>query len=582
MNKVKLLQNPDYLMAYALGISILGYLIPVHSPMHHDFLVNAFSFFIICLFTAPIVIKSSLTYCSLAILSWLGLAVVLLLQPLFNTIRYPDALIFPITCLLVIATTSYICSNIKNRRLFLSVLTPFVVIMAVLTFVIQFMQLLDYQITWYDWIITRKTAIPDRLDGNFGQTNHAGYAFILAFILSLYQAQINLRKTKQLVYYCLWVICIFGMAWTKSRAIWIMALLSIVVYFFYLPINNKLKLQRVAFFIVVFLAIYFIASLLQGHLQSAQSTNLGALGRFDGIARSNRLALNERALLMFQSHPLTGVGWNNYMGESIEYAEQFSWPEIADHSHFFLTQLMAELGILGVLTLIPIIWIIFKALLNKNQTQESAAVLAFVIASVVFSCFEYPLWYFRYLVLFACFVALIDKKPISVNAMSVAMRRVIVSLLLIVGIASTYYSWYYIQAGYLFYQFFLQTDVKNGDTQLSSANLPPYGFINYYERVLATVIPINAQASDKKADLFYRVIGLDSSQYNLFAYSQFLAYEGKTQESLKVLKAACIIVKQKDSCNHLQNHMQRLAQENPAVFENIYQNFIEWRATAQK
>ena len=66
--------------------------------------------------------------------------------------------------------------------------------MAIITFMIQMMQMSGYQIDYKGWVIARGNANGGRYDGNFGQANHAGYAFVLALCGVLYQLQQSFQE----------------------------------------------------------------------------------------------------------------------------------------------------------------------------------------------------------------------------------------------------------------------------------------------------------------------------------------------------------------------------------------------------
>ena len=54
---------------------------------------------------------------------------------------------------------------------------------------------------------------------------------------------------------------------------------------------------------------------------------------------------------------------------------------------------------------------------------------------------------------------------------------------------------------------------------------------------------INRHQASVKEESFEEVLNTDSSQYNILAYAQFLAYKGDQQAALKHIEAACVMVK---------------------------------------
>ena len=170
-----------------MGFAILTYLMPWHSPLGRDFVVNATAFGFVSLAIAAFFWQNSITKFGKSVLTWLLLALLIVCQPLFNPIAYPDALIFPVISLVVVALTALIGSNIENKANFLNRLFIAVYLMAIITFMIQMMQMSGYQIDYKGWVIARGNANGGRYDGNFGQANHEEYEFVLALCVVLYE-----------------------------------------------------------------------------------------------------------------------------------------------------------------------------------------------------------------------------------------------------------------------------------------------------------------------------------------------------------------------------------------------------------
>ena len=109
--------------------------------------------------------------------------------------RLPLMPYLPVISLVVVALTALIGSNIENKANFLNRLFIAVYLMAIITFMIQMMQskaIIDYK----GWVIARGNN-GGRYDGNFGQANHAGYAFVLSRCVGdLSTAAVVSRKVK--------------------------------------------------------------------------------------------------------------------------------------------------------------------------------------------------------------------------------------------------------------------------------------------------------------------------------------------------------------------------------------------------
>ena len=571
--------------ALCIGLAIITYLMPWHSPLGRDFVVNASAFCMVALGVAGFAWYHPLQKINASVFSWLTLAALILAQPLFNHIAYPDALIFPVASLVLVALTALVASNIADKAKLLNYLFVAVYLMAILTFIIQMMQTQGYQINYQGWVIARGNANGGRYDGNFGQANHAGYAFVLALCGVVYQLHqsfkdkvtlpLNIthayRQHYRFVLMVMFIIFTIGLALTQSRAGLVMMLAVIPIYFLSQPIPWKNKLIAVVFGLAMFMVYYMGASWLSNY---SSANELGAVSRMAG-GQGNRSAMSERAMMMFYDHVLTGVGWNNYMGASVNYAQYFKWPEIADHSHNFVTMILAELGVLGALCFVPIIWVLLRAL-HWRHSSESAIALAFVVASILYASVEYPLWYFRYLAVFALFLALIEQRHWQLASRPMA-RRALAAAVLGAAVLSGYYIWQYMHLNYLDYNRFVKhTNHLSKDSDISYQS-GLFGFSAYQERILAMQVPVNRVDAPLKKAIFQNVLNTDSSQFNILAYAQFLAFEARPQAALAHIKAACIMVRDVSDCDNVDADLSALAEKDPATFSPLYQQFRAWR-----
>lgn len=581
-------------LGMCIGMAILGYLLPWHSPIGRDFLVNSWSVAWIVLGLMAFWWTHRLRHVGLSVVTWLGLAGWIGVQSLIVDIRYPHALMFPIGGLLIVAWVGAAASNVTDKARLLTRVFGAAFVMAVLTFAIQIMQILHYQIVWQGWIIARSTANPTRFDGNFGQANHTAYAFVLALCGVLYLLQQafgdgqlfgkrvatwRYRQVYRVALMLGFVAFSIGLALTQSRAGLGMAVIVAVVFFAVQPLAWRRKAALVGGTLAVFLLYYVAASWLSS---LGQANELGAVSRLAG-GQGNRAAMHARGLMMFAEHPLTGVGWNNYMGASIDYAQAFAWPEIADHTHNFVSMLLAELGVIGLAWCLPIVWVLLRAL-HTRHSRESAAALAFVWASILYASVEYPLWYVRYLAVFALFVALIDQRQyalrlpanVGISAGAIGRRGLVCALAAVLGVLG-YYVQTFLARNYLDYSQF----VRHENHKFTDQSVPPYrqiwGFEPYEERIFAMRVPVNAVNIADKTRLFYNVMGLDSSQFNMLAYAQMLAYQGDTTSALRYVQAACVMVRDRKNCDNIDIDLGNLAQQNPAVFGALYQDFVAWR-----
>jgi O-antigen ligase len=139
-------------------------------------------------------------------------------------------------------------------------------------------------------------------------------------------------------------------------------------------------------------------------------------GATDGI--DIRLSEWRKAWQMFMESPIWGVGIGNYGWYSFNYqatAEYSSVPEgtLFDHSHNLIMQVLAELGIAGLVLLffMAATWLRQMLPLWKNASHW----LILILVSVLFlhSNVEYPLWYSYFLGFTAILIGLGTEKTLN-------------------------------------------------------------------------------------------------------------------------------------------------------------------------
>lgn len=589
-NTTSFSNTPDkysiWLFSSGIGLSILGYLNPLHSPIDHDFLVNAISFIIICLSLANVWLQKrsfAMKHYSLSIYTWISLATLLALQPLLHTIRYPDALMFPIAGLIVVTLISLMASNLlttlQAKRQFINQISIYLYLTLILSFVVQVMQAMNYNISLAGWPVTRLTTIPDRLDGNFGQANHTAYAYIFGICCVIYHLHTLKKRSYQAILVMLLSIFAIGIALTKSRAVLLMFGAVLVVYFF----AQKGELKKQISWCVGILAVFVVSYLVGGAIMSAIAPDkvdlTGGMGRIVSSGMdSQRMALTRKAIMIFQDSPLTGIGWQNFTVGAIPHVDEMTYVTFSDHSHMVFTQIASELGIIGLLCLVPLLYVFVRSIHNRHS-PESAMALAFVVATSIYACFEYPLWYFRFLAVFGLFVAMIEQKEGKLSSPNTKLNKFFGLLSVGLAMISSYYIYQFWTHKYLFWYTHPSITVdKEGNKQLIKGQ-SVFGFLNYSDMDLATIVEVSPESLPQKLALFDRVIVEESSVYNLVSYGQLLSFNGEYTKALNMFKTACRLNETKQNCDEIGKALKESSQQYPQNFQVNYQAYQAWLKT---
>lgn len=585
-----------FLFSSGIGLSILGYLNPLHSPIGHDFLVNVISFIVIGLSIGMVLLNNAhrirLQEFSISVYTWIALTILLCMQPMISVIRYADALIFPVGALILVAIASVLTTNVLNTRMakrqFINQISVWLYVMLVLNFIVQVMQTLNYNITIGGFPVTRLAALADRMDGNFGQANHTAYAYIFGIGCIIYQMdtyrlatdKLNGVKSSQYQPYYQWLrvilLALFAVAisLTKSRAVFLMLVAVVGVYFFsQISRKGTIKKSLIASgsILGVFAISYLVGGMLLAHLAPDKVDATGGMGRLvsSGVD-SQRMALTHKAIMIIKDYPLTGIGWRNFTVGAIPHVDEMTYVTFSDNSHMVFTQIASELGIVGLLCLIPVLWLLLRSV-HTRHSPESAMALAFVIATCIYACFEYPLWYFRFLVVFAIFLAMIEQKNYTFKTENPKLSAILGSVAIVLTFISGYYLYQYWTHKYLFWYTHPMLQAENAKN-----NKAVFGFLNYADMDLATKIEISPDKLPQKLALFDRVIVDESSVFNLVSYGQLLSFDGKYAKALDTFKTACRLQENKENCDNIGKVLKDSTKSYPKNFQTNYEAYQAW------
>ena len=585
-----------FLFSSGIGLSILGYLNPLHSPIGHDFLVNVISFIVIGLSIGMVLLNNAhrirLQEFSISVYTWIALTILLCMQPMISVIRYADALIFPVGALILVAIASVLTTNVLNTRMakrqFINQISVWLYVMLVLNFIVQVMQTLNYNITIGGFPVTRLAALADRMDGNFGQANHTAYAYIFGIGCIIYQMdtyrlatdKLNGVKSSQYQPYYQWLrvilLALFAVAisLTKSRAVFLMLVAVVGVYFFsQISRKGTIKKSLIASgsILGVFAISYLVGGMLLAHLAPDKVDATGGMGRLvsSGVD-SQRMALTHKAIMIIKDYPLTGIGWRNFTVGAIPHVDEMTYVTFSDNSHMVFTQIASELGIVGLLCLMPVLWLLLRSV-HTRHSPESAMALAFVMATCIYACFEYPLWYFRFLVVFAIFLAMIEQKNYTFKTENPKLSAILGSVAIVLTFISGYYLYQYWTHKYLFWYAHPMLQAEN-----AKKNKAVFGFLNYADMDLATKIEISPDKLPQKLALFDRVIVDESSVFNLVSYGQLLSFDGKYAKALDTFKTACRLQENKENCDNIGKVLKDSTKSYPKNFQTNYEAYQAW------
>ncbi|RMH71953.1 MAG: O-antigen ligase domain-containing protein [Gemmatimonadetes bacterium] len=193
-----------------------------------------------------------------------------------------------------------------------------------------------------------------------------GLGAFVAF-LCLFIVPSNLLMMRYVLIFCI-IWCFSQSALTFSRGGVYNALGAIVAASLYLIRDKKITFYLFFGFIITALLLNFV---IFPKLDEFTSGNLGK--RFGNIDPTGRDDIAKADLLIFQEHPLFGVG----LGQSPEYHILTFHKKAASHTE--PTRMLAEHGSFGLLALLVLVLILFSRLTRKTSPLEKAVIVSVTI-----------------------------------------------------------------------------------------------------------------------------------------------------------------------------------------------------------
>ena len=512
---------------------------------------------------------------------WLFLIMLILIQPMVNTIVYPDSLIFTISALVFIFLLSMTVYQIEDKLAFTRTLSVFILVGALLEYLTQLAQLLQW--TFLFGNLVYPVPVGGRPVGNIIQPNQAAFIYAMGIAATCYlqDTKETLEVTKQQMVMLIpqrWltvlcglsvVLLASGIAISASRTGIVLGIAAIIGYYLLNELPIKQRFIKASLFTVLGVVGYILGS----YLLSSYSPTQSAVNKIatTAVNESLRGYQFEQALLIFKDNPLFGIGWGNFSTSALMYAEQLPWLSMTDHSHFVVSNIASELGILGLLVFIPFIYIIFKNIRLSLQ-PTNAFLLSVLGVFTLYSFSEYPLWYFYFLMLFAVFLALVDIEMCSIQ---LNLKRIFTVLLVMISLLSMYYYQSFMKYNRVAELTTLELPLEEKQALVTQLNTP-YGFVQYKEYLLYGTLDVSSEQLDEKIAIGDRVVSLFPAPSFMMKQGLLYGLNGNHDMSLSMFKAACLFDFARD-CTSVQQALVKARDSQPLYYQQTLKAFIAWR-----
>lgn len=549
-------------LAYLIGILSTHHIIPSYTGLFVGMqIVTVLSLTLLLTF---IILRKNTLEMSVSTFTWLFLAFLILIQPLLNHISYPDHLVFPVVACILLAATSIaikqvIAEKLENRMIICHLLAFFILIGGVLTGVTLWLQLFGVDVPFI-----AKVPVGSRPIGNVWQPNQAAFIVCLGIIAAMYMQE-YLHK-KFMVLPALGILFMASsIALTASRGGVIMMAGIPLLYGLITNHHFKIRFLKVFLFSTIMVIGYWIGIyVFNEHIGSVKN----ALSRLTNDSVSERALLQQLAFTLFKENPVAGYGWGNYTLGGFNHALSNDWFVLTYHSHIAITQIAAELGVLGLMLFIPLLWIIYKNI-NFNMQPVQVFPVMVVALTLIYSLSEFPLWYLKYSLIFAVCLALIDPSSTKIKA---NFNCLAIALSGIVFVAVIFYQREYIKYNHMASMVYSDQVDSSSASQLSGM----FGFTQYKDQFIYYTLPLDNVHLKEKISLGERVISKVPSMIFLEKQAVYYALDSDPDRSLELFKKACLLNYYKD-CALLEKNLRSYAYSSPIVFKEIYVQFMQWK-----
>ncbi|WP_196250169.1 PglL family O-oligosaccharyltransferase [Chromobacterium violaceum] len=399
--------------------------------------------------------------------------VCLLLFSLLQLPRPQYSLPFSVLALFLCGVVSLsLGQNDKAQRdRLIACLASLILVTALLQAMLGFVQALGLAPQTYGWVLFTPGA--SDVMGNFGQRNQLaqflGWGAVSAAYLYA-TGRMGRTATGSAV-----LVLALLMSWTGARLPLAYGLgLALLAWFWHRRVpqdETVARMARVLAWSVLALALIqifnqqidsvFQAIGLPIHVQSGSDRLLDA-----GFGARRRIEWS-KAWEVFMQHPWFGVGLGGYAWHSAWLEAYGGWPKVPEswlftHCHNLIFQLLVETGLVGTLLVVGgLLCCLLPYFRRGEQTADNLLLISIAMMLLGHSMFEYPLWYFPFLLMLVIICSLSPAKGWTVQ-LSERFRQVL-------GVSAGVLALAYVATGILPYRQLIQNFTPRNENTLQAS-----------------------------------------------------------------------------------------------------------------
>lgn len=275
----------------------------------------------------------------------------------------------------------------------------------------------------WPWIMPAPDRTGLRPYGNLAQPNlmalHLCFALLSAWFLYVTN-RLQARTATVIALLLLW-----GMTLAQSRNMW--TTLPVIAFgcAFAMPGYRQVSKAALAGFLAAFVGMVLVAP----HITALLGVPIDSVVARAGQT-SERVVLWKEALAMSLDHPLFGVGWLQFGVHQVATAGQFPPSGVADYAHNIVLNFAAELGWPATLVILAGAGWWFKTNCLDRWREPQVRLLGLVIVALILhSMVEFPLWNTYVLVPFGVVVGVLQRRDRGIHPAQMGRLPVLASVL---------------------------------------------------------------------------------------------------------------------------------------------------------
>lgn len=256
----------------------------------------------------------------------------------------------------------------------------------------------------YHWIfdkifhVSHETLVI-RAYGTFSHANVFGAFMFVAVLVSCYLFYVSYETWKKVLVASVIFLQVFGLTISFSRAAIAAGLLAVFVFFF-LMLNKKIpkgfslsdNQRKKLKFLAAIIALSFGICFILFYPQFLERSGIVSYGTSNKEALDDRLLYQKISLEMIKKHPLTGVGFQNFVSVMDEYSPVVLKDNQHQPVHNVYLLIAAETGLVGLGIFLLFLALIIRRVWNRGLNPISAILLSVFIGFLFLGLFDHYLW----------------------------------------------------------------------------------------------------------------------------------------------------------------------------------------------